>query len=101
LQRTSQLPRRVYTATPQRKKLQQEALLRLRAAREQIDPALLQQARDIIMGQAKAGKAPSRPQDEPVDKAQTLTVLKQYLDLMKSNKDLCRQVYKLIATPPE
>lgn len=80
----------IQIATPLRRKLTQDILAQMREARSQIDPAVLQQARDAILN-ARAEQG-----DELVDKLKTLTMVKEYLSLMKDNKPLCHKVGGMI-----
>lgn len=71
--------------------MQQDVLAHIRATRGQIDPDILKQARDAIIQAQFSGV-----QDEPVDRAKTLTMVKEYLSLMKDNKVLCHKVGGMI-----
>ncbi len=87
----SELGQDTHIATPLRRKLQQDILTQMREARSQIDPAVLQQARDAILNVRNSDTG-----DEPVDKAKTLTMVKEYLSLMRDNKVLCHKVGGMI-----
>jgi hypothetical protein len=80
-----------HIATPLRRKLQQDILAQMREARSQIDPAILQQAKDAILNAHRPNTG-----DEPVDKAKTLTMVKEYLSLMRDNKAVCHKVGGMI-----
>jgi hypothetical protein len=89
--------------TPERQKLQAEAMRQMRAARESIDPALLARARETILKSAPdlagRGTAPaSEAADEAVDKVRTLTVLKEFLLLKRDNKALCGEIRTMLTT---
>lgn len=70
----------------------------MRATREVIGPAVLDRARDLILKNSPLAAAPGKAgpvnvmADEPVDKAKTLTVLKEFLLLKRDNKQLCGEI---------
>lgn len=86
--------RRVYQSNPRRKKLQQEMLLNMRAARRQIDPTLLDQARDAILN-AHEKKAETTSHIS-MDRRNTLSIVLQYMELIRHDPDRRRDLKKLL-----
>jgi hypothetical protein len=84
--------------TPERQKLEAEAMRQMRAARDSIDPALLERARNLILKSAPGleEKATMAVEDEAVDKIKTLTTLKAFLLLKRDNKALCGEIRTML-----
>ena len=98
------LSRRIYEPTPQRRQVQQEMLLNMRALRGRIDSVLLDRVRETILKTQAGQMATSSPSvvaedngSEKVDPARTLSVVKEYMLLKQNNKDVCRSLHALLA----
>lgn len=94
--------RRVYLPAGDRQKLQQDVLLAMRDARRKIGDKTLDQARQAILkagARESASPAPASHStgDEPVESTRTLTILRDYLVLMRGNKTICSEVSDMIA----
>lgn len=99
------MTRRVYYWNQAEQKKQQacqEALLNLRKARANIDPALLDEARKVIadgLERARAAQEPKPAIDSrtvPVDKQKNLSVIMQYLEMNRDNQALLGKVKTLL-----
>jgi 23S rRNA maturation mini-RNase III len=71
----------------ERARIQQETMAQLRRARAEIDPALLQKARDAI----------GNPDEEKVSRSHMLEAVKGYLLLKRGNKSITQNLAKLLA----
>ena len=99
------MTRRVYywnQAEQKKKQACQEAIMNLRKARANIDPALLDGARKVIadgLERARAAQEPPPPADSrtvPVDKQKNLSVIMQYLEMNRDNQALLGKVKTLL-----
>lgn len=98
------LTRRIYYTDPQSMKKRQacqEAMLNMRAARQNIDPELLNGARQAIAdGLERARTAREQAAAEagvvPVDRQKNLSVIMQYLELNRNNQALLGKVKDLM-----
>lgn len=91
--------RRIYYTTPKKNKLAQEALLNLRKARRNIDPATLENIRNLIAAQT-AMQAPSHSNENaggkvPVDRRKTLSIIMKFLEL-QTDRTMRMQVRTLL-----
>lgn len=99
------MTRRVYywnQAEQKKKQACQEAILNLRKARANIDPALLDGARNAIADvweRVRPAQAEA-PQDTartiPVDRQKNLSVIMQYLEMNRDNQVLLGKVKTLL-----
>ena len=100
------MTRRVYYWDAQNMKKRQacqEAMLNLRAARESIDPALLDAARQAIAdGLERARQAAERPTKDgmvPVDREKNIGIVMQFLEMKRDNQAFLGRVKEILAEP--
>ncbi len=89
--------RRVYHINPHRKRITQEAILNMRAAREAIDPELLAHARKIIEETAVADVDVADDQGKvPVDRKKNLSIIMKFMALQPENTALHKEVDRFL-----
>jgi hypothetical protein len=98
--------KRRYYKNPGRKKIQMEAMLNMKKARREIDPALLEQAQQAIADawfarhESTGVNEDAQQADEglvPVDLRQNLSVIQKFIEMNPDNLPLQKQIKSMIS----
>lgn len=95
------MTRRVYYLDAKGKRIRQEALMNMRAARRAIDPDLLQTAREALAQFIENSQQAQRPapesRSEPIDMKKNLSTVMQYLEIKQGDKHLRNRIQTLLS----
>ena len=97
------MARRVYFWDPHKSKLRQEALLNMRTARRNIDPALMEVARQALAdGLARARDAAAADGEPaattvPVDRQKNMSIIMQFIEMKRDDQALLGKIKMLLS----